>query len=283
MKIKDIINSIKMNHIDDFYLKLKMILMDVLDVSKEYLLIHEDDEFPSNKIDEFNEKIEKLKINTPIQYIINKQDFYGLEFYVDENVLIPQPDTEILVEECINIINNSQKCSNCISNNNKESKILDLCTGSGAIGISIAKNISNSNVFASDISEKALEIARKNAENNNVEINFIESNLFENIKEKFNMIVSNPPYIETETIKTLSEEVKKEPIIALDGGVDGLNFYRKIAEEAKYYLKQKGYLALEIGYNQKHAVEEILKQNYYKNIYSKKDLGGNDRIVVAQI
>ena len=162
-------------------------------------------------------------------------------------------------------------------------KILDLCTGSGAIAVSLAKNIENADVVASDISQKALEIANKNSILNNVEINFIHSDLYENIKEKFNMIVSNPPYIRTEVIKELSKEVQKEPHIALDGGEDGLKFYKKIIEESKQLLENNGYLLLEIGFDQRKDVIELLEKNNYKNIYFKKDLGSNDRIVVAQI
>lgn len=281
MKIKELIQEskriLKENNINDINLKLRIILSKLLNKPKEYIIIHEDIEIDDRIVQIFFKKIEDLKNNVPIQYIVNNQEFFGLDFYVDENVLIPQPDTEILVEETINLI---QKMENIP---NKKLKILDLCTGSGAIGISIAKNVEKSIVYASDISENALEIAKKNAMTNNIDINFIKSNLFENINEKFNIIVSNPPYIETEVIKTLSEEVRKEPVIALDGGIDGLDFYRKIAAEAKKYLENNGYLALEIGYNQKDTVEEILKQNSYKNIYSKKDFANNDRIVIAQI
>lgn len=281
MKIKELIQEskriLKENNINDINLKLRIILSKLLNKPKEYIIIHEDIEIDDRIVQIFFKKIEDLKNNVPIQYIVNNQEFFGLDFYVNESVLIPQPDTEILVEETINLI---QKMENIP---NKKLKILDLCTGSGAIGISIAKNVEKSIVYASDISENALEIAKKNAMTNNIDINFIKSNLFENINEKFNIIVSNPPYIETEVIKTLSEEVRKEPVIALDGGIDGLDFYRKIAAEAKKYLENNGYLALEIGYNQKDTVEEILKQNSYKNIYSKKDFANNDRIVIAQI
>ena len=131
--------------------------------------------------------------------------------------------------------------------------------------------------------EEALKIARSNSIENQVNVEFIKSDLFSEIpNEKFDMIISNPPYIETELIKSLSAEVKKEPVLALDGGEDGLKFYRRIAKEAKEYLKDNGYLALEIGYNQKKFVEEILKNNNFKNIYCKKDFAGNNRIIIAR-
>ena len=156
---------------------------------------------------------------------------------MNENVLIPQPDTEILVEECLKLAENMN-----IPN------ILDLCTGSGAIAISIAKKV-KANIFVTDISKQAIEIAEKNAKLNNVNVKFILGDLFENIENKnfFDIIVSNPPYIETNTIKQLSREVQNEPIWGLEGGEDGLKFYKKIAKEGKIYLDKEGYLALEIG------------------------------------
>ena len=283
MKIKDVLSQgisiLKDNNIEDANMKAKIVLADLLGKNKEYLMIHDDDDIKDglNKI--FLKKIERLKNHEPLQYVINKQDFMGMELYVDENVLIPQPDTENLVEEVILLSDKKRKYIR------DEIKILDLCTGSGAIAISLSKLINKSLVYASDISKKALKIAEENSMKNHANVLFLESDLFDKISRiyKFDIIVSNPPYIESEVIKTLSEEVQKEPILALDGGEDGLDFYRKIAKEAKDYIEKEGYLALEIGYNQRLAVENILKENGYKNIYSRKDLGGNDRIVVGQI
>lgn len=273
MKIKEIILKsnivLKENNIEDSLIKIRILLSYLLNKNKEYLLIHNEDEISKEIEEKFFFYLDKIKNNYPIQYITNKQEFMGFEFYVDENVLIPRPDTEILVEEVISIIN-------------KENKILDLCTGSGAIGISIGKINSNMQIFLSDISEKALEVARKNSEKLEVKTNIIKSNLFENINEKFDIIVSNPPYIETNVIETLAKDVQNEPNIALDGGDDGLYFYKKIANESKRYLEENGILALEIGYNQKINVMEILKKEGYKNIYSKKDYGNNDRIIIAR-
>ena len=162
-------------------------------------------------------------------------------------------------------------------------KILDLCTGSGAIAISLAKHIKNSELYALDISEKALEISKKNAKNNDMKIHFIQSNLFQNLKEKdFDIIVSNPPYIRTEVIKTLSKEVQKEPIIALDGGEDGLYFYRKIIEKANEYLKPNGKIFLEIGFDQKCELMEIMDTNF-TNIKCVKDIAGLDRVIIGEI
>lgn len=273
MKIKEILLKsniiLKENNIKDSIIKTRILLSHLLNKNKEYLLIHDEEDLSKEIEEKFFLNLEKIKNNYPIQYITNKQEFMGFEFFVNENVLIPQPDTEILVEEVISIIN-------------KENKILDLCTGSGAIGISIGKIKPNMQIYLSDISEKALEVARKNSEKLEVKTNIIKSNLFENINEKFDIIVSNPPYIETEVIKKLDKEVQTEPVLALDGGEDGLDFYRKIAKEAKNYLIENGILALEIGYNQKLAIIEILQNEGYKNIYSKRDYGDNDRIVIAR-
>lgn len=276
--LKKSIVILRENEIEDASLKAKMLLMHILKVSKQYLIINKDLNIDDNKKNEFEIGIKKLCEHIPIQYIINSQEFFGYIFLVNNNVLIPQPDTEVLVEEVINIISNNYKF------NNRKIKLLDLCTGSGAIGISLAKEINNLEVYLSDISEKALEIAKKNAEFNKADVKIIKSDLFKNIDEKkFDFIVSNPPYIETDIIKELSEEVKKEPKLALDGGLDGLDFYKRISEEAKYYLNEGGYLVLEIGYNQREAVIDILTKDNYKNIYCKKDLGFNDRVIVAQI
>lgn len=283
MKIKDImksgIQSLSDENIEDINLKCRIILAELLHKNKEYIIIHDDEDIEDEIAKDFFDKIERLKKKEPIQYILNKQEFMGLEFYVDSNVLIPQPDTEILVEETINIAHNMEKMWK------NDIEILDLCTGSGAIAISLSKNVKKSHIIASDISYNALEIARKNATQNNVNVEFLESDLFEKInqKEKFNIIVSNPPYIKSNVIPTLSEEVKKEPKIALDGGKDGLDFYKRIVENAKDFLTQEGYLIFEIGFDQKEDVINILNENKYKNIYSKKDYSGNDRIVVAQI
>ena len=277
MKIKEVLKTgileLNLNNITDANIKAKMLLSHIINKPKEYFIIHEDEE-----IDEtiFLNGIKKLINNVPIQYIINHQEFMKLDFYVDENVLIPQPDTEILVEEVINLNKDKSNLS-----------ILDLCTGSGCIAISLAKYIKDANVVATDISEKAIQIAKLNAEKNCIHknIKFIQSDMFANIDNdyQFDYIVSNPPYIKTDVVKSLSEEVKKEPIIALDGGKDGLIFYKEIINNAYKYLKDDGYLCLEIGYDQKDEVIKLLNNSErYKDVYSKKDLAGNDRIVIAK-
>ena len=277
MKIKEIIEYGKNNLIEkEEGLRLsKMLLKHLLNVSDSYLIINSDKELEVSVEKKFKENIELLKNGIPLQYITNTQEFMGLSFYVDSNVLIPQPDTEILVEEVLDILKKDSKKNN----------VLDLCTGSGAIGVSIAKH-SECNVMVSDISKNALEIANKNATTNEVidKCNFILSDMFENIDEKFDIIVSNPPYIKTQVINTLDKEVQNEPHLALDGGEDGLNFYRLIAENAYKHLNENGILALEIGYDQKEEVIYLLeKEGQYTDIYCKKDLGNNDRIIVCKL
>ena len=270
------------NEIEDSLLKVRILLTDILKQSKEYLVINNTKELSSQEEKEFKEKIEKLKLGYPIQYITNKQFFRNCEFYVDKNVLIPQPDTEILVEEAIKILKEKIFSKNKIN-------ILDLCTGSGAIIVSLGKELEKIsekyNFYGTDISEKAIEIAQKNANSNSVNVKFYLGDLFEsiNVNEKFDLIVSNPPYIETDVIKTLSLEVQKEPIIALDGGITGLDLYKRIAKESKNFLTTKGYLILEIGYNQMEAVCSILKNENFKILSRVKDYANNDRVIVANL
>lgn len=280
MLIKDTIRKgmiiLKTNNIEEPNLKARLLMQFILNKSRQYLLVHDGEELTRIQEKAYLDGIEKISKGVPLQHITHSQEFMKMNFYVNEDVLIPRPDTEILVEEVINISNKANKV-----------KILDMCTGSGIIAISLAKYIKNSEITAVDISSKALRIAKLNAKNNNVEekITFIESDLFNNIvKEKYDIIVSNPPYIKNEVIKSLDKEVQKEPYIALAGGEDGLEFYRKIINQGFEYLKFNGYLCLEIGYDQKKEVIDIINsEEKYSETYAKKDLTGNDRIIIAKI
>ena len=257
-------------------LKSRLLMQYILNKPRQYLLVYDDKILTLRQEVDYFKLIKKLKSGIPLQHITHLQEFMKMNFYVDEDVLIPRPDTEVLVEEVIKI---AEKIN--------AKKILDLCTGSGAIAVSLAKYIKNSEITAVDISDKALRIAKKNAIDNEVEnqITFIESDLFEKVrKEKFDIIVSNPPYIKKDIIKTLNIEVQKEPIIALDGGYDGLDFYRKIINNGYEYLKFNGYICLEIGYDQKIDVIELIENEVkYIDTYCKRDLYGNDRVIVTKL
>lgn len=278
MTIKETLNKgtfmLKNNNVETPKLKARLLLQFTLNKTREHLIIYDNENIPQDKEIIYFKYIDKLIQGIPLQYITNTQEFMKMSFFVNDNVLIPQPDTEILVEETIKIAKNIKKPT-----------ILDLCTGSGAIAVSLKKYLQDSIVYASDISPKALEVAKRNAKNNNVEVNFFESDLFENLPNiKFDIIVSNPPYIKTKIIEELDKQVKNEPYIALDGGADGLKFYKIIIENAYKYIKNEGKVFLEIGYDQKNELINLFKENnHYENIYSKKDLGGNDRIIVATV
>ena len=267
---------LKSNGITEPNLKSRLVMQYVLKKPREYLIVYDGEILTLRQEVDYFKLIKRIASGIPVQHITHRQEFMKMDFYVDENVLIPRPDTEILVEEVIKIAKRINA-----------KKILDLCTGSGAIAVSIAKYIKDSQITAVDISEKALNIANKNAKENGVEgqITFVKSNLFENLaNDKYDMIVSNPPYIKQNLIKNLDKEVQKEPEIALNGGVDGLDFYRKIIKKAYEFLKFNGYLCFEIGFDQKEDVIKLLEEEKkYINIYAKKDLCDNDRIVIAKL
>lgn len=268
--------ELKNGNIESPKLKARLLMQFVLNQSRQYVIVNDMQELGINKEKQYFEAIKKLRQGIPLEHITHQKEFMKLNFFVDEHVLIPRQDTEILVEEVISI---AQKT--------KAKKILDLCTGSGAIAISLAKYIPEGDITAVDISNDALKIAKKNAISNNVEnqITFVNSDMFTNLNEnKFDIIVSNPPYIKREVIESLDKEVKKEPYIALDGGQDGLDFYREIIKQSYQYLKYNGYLCLEIGFDQKIDVIELIEnEEKFEHTYSKKDLYDNDRVVVTQL
>lgn len=275
MKIKQLlrqgISELNKYQIEEAILKARMLLEYELKMQRSSLSLHLEDEVLEENKQNFDQNIQKLIQGIPIQYITNYQCFYGLDFYVDSNVLIPQPDTEILVEKIIEL---AQKRKSKIT-------ILDMCTGSGAIAISVAKHTS-AKVVALDINQEALKVAEKNALDNKVEIKILQSDMFENVDEKFDMIVSNPPYIETKTLEQLSKEVQNEPRLALDGGEDGLKFFRILANKAPNYLKRDGILAVEIGFNQKKEVMQMFEKCGFCDVTAQKDFGNYDRIVYGK-
>ena len=253
--------ELKNDNIEEPKLKSRLLMQYVLNETRQYVIVNDMENLEKNKEKQYFEGIKILKKGIPIEHITHQKEFMKLNFFVDKNVLIPRQDTEILVEEVIKIAKRINA-----------KKILDLCTGSGAIAVSLAKYLPQTEITAIDISNDALKIAKKNAVSNNVEnqITFISSDMFTNLnEEKFDIIVSNPPYIKTNVIKELDIQVKNEPYIALDGGEDGLDFYKKIINESYQYLKCNGYLCLEIGFDQKFDVIELIEnaEKFRKTIY----------------
>ena len=251
-------------------------LCEILNKDQIFLDIHKNDIITLEAENTFLEYIQRRCKNEPYAYIVNKKEFMSLDFYVDKNVLIPRPDTEVLVEYIIDYCKNK----------NKHLDILDLCTGSGAIAVSIAHYVKNCLVTAVDISDDALEIATKNAISTHTDnkISFKKYDVLSDISPigTFDIIVSNPPYIRKKDILTLNNNVKDyEPILALDGGEDGLIFYKSIIENADKVLKPDGMIAFEIGFDQSDDVSAILSKNNFKDINVLKDYSENDRVIVA--
>src|SRR3989338_7173073 len=219
--------------------------------------------------------VKTIEPYTPIQYVMGKTEFFGLDLVVNEDVFIPRPETEVLVQTAIDIIYELRVTSYKL-------RILDLCTGSGSIAISLTKYMPDCKIVASDISGCALKIARMNARRNSISerIEFIESDLFENIMGGFDMIVSNPPYVARYEFATLQREILMEPRMAIDGGEDGLDFYRRISDVATKFLKRDGYLIMEMGFGQSDAIINIIEGSRILNITDiKKDHNGIDRVM----
>ena len=257
-------------------LKARLLMQFTLNKPTQYIIVNDLNKLTAKEENQYFSAIKKMRQGVPLEHITHQREFMKLNFFVNENVLIPRQDTEILVEEVMNIAKKTNAKT-----------ILDLCTGSGAIAVSLAKYLPNTEITALDISQEALKVAKKNAISNEVEnqITFISSDLFTNLEnQKFDIIVSNPPYIKEGVMKELDKEVKMEPELALNGGKDGLYFYRKIVSNAYQYLKYKGYLCLEIGFDQKIDVIELIEnEEKFENTYSKKDLYDNDRIIVTRL
>ncbi|MBN2852097.1 MAG: peptide chain release factor N(5)-glutamine methyltransferase [Clostridia bacterium] len=243
----------------------------VLDEEKSYVLTHQDQFVSKEQILKLEKMIEKRNQHYPLAYLTEKVDFMAYEFHVEEGVLIPRADSEIMIEQLLTL--------------EPKKQILDLCCGSGVLGITYALYFHESNVILSDISEKCIEVSEMNIDKHhlNDRVRTLKSDLFSAVPEvKFDLIMSNPPYIRTDEINTLMESVRDhEPLLALDGGSDGLSFYREIIKKAKSHLNEKGILALEIGINQKEDVFALLMQQGYKDILSFKDYNKIDRIIIA--
>ncbi|MBP5159479.1 MAG: peptide chain release factor N(5)-glutamine methyltransferase [Lachnospiraceae bacterium] len=254
------------------------IMSEVSGFSRAVFWAREDLAMPEEKLETYLKMIDKRAAHVPLQHILGEQDFCGLSFTVNPDVLVPRQDTEVLVEKCVDLA--------------RGRRVLDLCTGSGCILISLAVLAWIKSGVGADISEKALLVARANMEKNSESLKkagdpplgFVKSDLFEHVEGEFDLIVSNPPYIRSGEIEGLMEEVRDhEPRLALDGGEDGLYFYRRIVKEAKGHLSADGAIAFEIGCDQRVAVEEILRENGFRGIRSYRDLAGLDRVVTGYV
>ena len=247
-----------------------LLIYEIFDFDFSKWMMYKYDEIKDiSKLDTLNEYVKKRLGHMPIQYILNKAYFCGLPLYVNENVLIPRFDTEVLVEEVLKV-----------SKKDKSKRILDICTGSGAIAIALKKLGGFERVDALDISDKALEVARRNANELDLDINFLKSDMFSSLtcENKYDIIVSNPPYIQSDVVDTLESEVKDfEPRLALDGDADGMKFYKIIAKNYEKYLADNGVLALEIGYDEADDIRALFEG---KNVVIKKDLANLDRVAI---
>lgn len=268
------VNYFKSKNIESARLDAEVLLSHVLGQERIYLYVHFDEPMEQTELRQFREYVKKRAQHMPVAYIIGEREFMGLPFKVTKDTLIPRPDTEILVE---NVLANVDK--------DKEIEIVDIGTGSGAIILSLLANLPKAQGKTVDIVPKAIEIAKENAVNLQVNdrCEFFVGDLFAPLKgDKFDVIVSNPPYIPQKDIATLDVDVKSyEPVSALTDGGDGLSYYRRLLSEGKKYLKENGFIALEIGIYQALAVKQIALENGWKNIKIIKDYAGIDRVVLA--
>lgn len=258
---------LKMADIADAKVDAWLLLEMVCKIDRNFYYLHLEDDLSEEQVSGYEIALKKRAEHIPLQYIVGETEFMGLRFKVNSSVLVPRQDTETLVEEALKVIEPGMK-------------VLDLCTGSGCIIISILHNVMNVEGDAVDISRQALNVAIENAKLNDVVVNFERSDLFDNVTGTYDVIVSNPPYIPTEQVLKLMPEVQNfEPMEALDGKEDGLFFYRRIIQECGAYLKENGRILFEIGHDQGVMVSGMLRAAGFKNVTIKKDLSGNDRVV----
>ena len=255
------------------FLDALILLTYVLGISKEKLLASYPDKISESHYNSYCELLNKRSKNYPVSYLIKKKEFFGLSFYVDENVLVPRPDSETLVEAALKILRDYPQMTN----------ILDLCTGSGALAIALKHTLPNLNVICSDLSNNALEVCRKNsADILGKEIPSIESNLFDKIKGTFDIIITNPPYLTDKETEKMMETGWKEPDMALQGGEDGLDFIREIIYKAPDFLEKNGYLLIESSIDQTEIIRELMDSANYYNTGIIKDLSGRNRVTAGQ-
>lgn len=250
----------------DAWLLLEM----VAKIDRSFYFMHINEDVEPEVLAEYDRVLEKRAEHVPLQYITGEQEFMGMTFKVNSSVLIPRQDTETLVEETLKVIE-------------PQMEVLDLCTGSGCVLLSILKNAPSVRGTGSDISKQALLVAKENAKLYDLEADWVRSNLFDNVSGSYDVIVSNPPYIAQAEIPALMPEVSQfEPMEALDGGVDGLDFYRRITEKAPQYLKENGWLLFEIGFDQGQEVQDFMRETGFTDVTVIKDLAGNDRVVMGR-
>lgn len=255
------------------YLDAEIILLHIIKKDKVYLILNGNEILKDDEEEKFRSLINERLDYKPVQYIVNNQEFMGYDFYVDSRVLIPRPDTEILVESVLERIDNMNK---------DRIDVLDIGAGSGAVAISIDLLSGKSNVLSVDISLEALEVANLNNKRLNANVEFVLSDVFGNVEGTFDVIVSNPPYIEKAEYETLDKNVKDfEPTLALKAENGGLFFYEKTIEESFDYLKKGGILAFEVGYNQSAVIMQLMAEKGYENISVIQDLSGINRVVLG--
>lgn len=286
MKINDVLINVTSllseNNIELPRLEAEILLSNILNKDRVYLYTHPDEIIEQEALDRFDSYIQRRIKKEPIAYIIGKKEFMGLDFIVNNNVLIPRPDSETIVETAIRLINSSDNLKNKYEKG--ELKVLDLCAGSGALGLSLKYNLSRINLTLSDISSAAVEVIKQNSDSLNLKTEILVSDLFENIKDNYDLIISNPPYIKEEDIINLPDDIKNyEPHIALSGGASGYYFYRKIIQESIKFLNKNGYLLVEAGDNQSDTIKEIYQLNGYEGISSERDLINVERVVYANL
>ena len=262
---------LKEAQLEEAQLDARLLLEEICGTDHNTLLCHGDREVSEKEEEQYRKTIEQRAQHVPLQHILGYQDFMGLRFHVNEHVLIPRQDTEILVEEAMRYLHDGMR-------------ILDLCTGSGCILLSLLHYSNDCEGTGVDISKEALQVAALNAELLGIKADFLKSDLYEKVTGKFDLLVSNPPYIERKVIPTLMEEVREyDPYIALDGGEDGLDFYRRIIGGAQDYLKRGGQILMEIGSGQAQAVSELLREAGFKEIDVCRDFAGLDRVVSGRL
>lgn len=263
--------KLKEAEIGEAQLDARLLLEEVCGTDHNTLLCHGDREVSEAEEEQYRKALEQRAVHVPLQHLLGYQDFMGLRFQVNEYVLIPRQDTEILVEEAMRYLHDGMR-------------ILDLCTGSGCILLSLLHYSNDCEGVGVDISQETLQVAAQNAELLGIKADFLKSDLYEKVTGKFDLLVSNPPYIERKVIPTLMEEVREyDPYIALDGGEDGLDFYRRIIGGAQDYLKRGGQILMEIGSGQAKAVSELLREAGFKEIDVCRDFAGLDRVVSGRL